>query len=92
MRNALSDVAKKEGIDDSPQSIFAFLIERVRANLHVVLCMSPVGEPFRYVLNDVFLCFFFQTNISSKCLEIFLNFDYGIKIVEKLAHSLIRAS
>ncbi|XP_052771287.1 dynein axonemal heavy chain 2-like isoform X2 [Mya arenaria] len=47
VRNALSDEAKKEGIDDQPQSIFAFLIERVRANLHVVLCMSPVGEPFR---------------------------------------------
>ena len=45
MRNALSDVAKKEGIDDSPQSIFAFLIERVRANLHVVLCMSPLESP-----------------------------------------------
>lgn len=47
MRNALSDIAKKEGIDESPQSIFAFLIDRVRSNLHVVLCMSPVGEPFR---------------------------------------------
>ena len=63
MRNALSDVAKKEGIDDSPQSIFAFLIERVRANLHVVLCMSPVGEPFRYVLNDGFFLFFFFKQI-----------------------------
>ncbi|KAJ8310645.1 hypothetical protein KUTeg_012510 [Tegillarca granosa] len=47
VRNALSETAKKEGIDDSPQSIFAYLIDRVRANLHVVLCMSPVGEPFR---------------------------------------------
>nr|XP_022345562.1 dynein heavy chain 2, axonemal-like isoform X2 [Crassostrea virginica] len=47
VRNALSDIAKKEGLDDSPQSIFAFLIERVRANMHIVLCMSPVGEPFR---------------------------------------------
>lgn len=50
MRNALVDTAKKEGVDESPQSIFAYLIDRVRANLHVVLCMSPVGEPFRYVL------------------------------------------
>ncbi|XP_052234681.1 dynein axonemal heavy chain 2-like isoform X14 [Dreissena polymorpha] len=47
VKNALADEAKKAGIDNSPQSIFAFLIERVRANLHVVLCMSPVGEPFR---------------------------------------------
>jgi len=51
VRNALSDTAKKDGVDDSPQSIFAYLIDRVRANLHVVLCMSPVGEPFRYDLH-----------------------------------------
>lgn len=27
--------------------MYAFLIERVRANLHIVLCMSPIGENFR---------------------------------------------
>eukprot|EP00106_Octopus_bimaculoides_P014248 XP_014781690.1 PREDICTED: dynein heavy chain 2, axonemal-like [Octopus bimaculoides] len=47
VKNALSDLAKKEGLEDTPQSIFAFLIDRVRTNLHVVMCMSPVGEPFR---------------------------------------------
>ncbi|ESP04959.1 hypothetical protein LOTGIDRAFT_184938 [Lottia gigantea] len=47
VRSALTDVVKKEGIDDTPQSVFSFLINRVRANLHVVLCMSPVGEAFR---------------------------------------------
>ncbi|XP_013412698.1 dynein heavy chain 2, axonemal [Lingula anatina] len=47
VRTALADIAKKEGIDDTPSNIFAFLIDRVRANLHVILCMSPVGEPFR---------------------------------------------
>ena len=28
-------------------AIFAHLIGRVRNNLHIVLCMSPVGEAFR---------------------------------------------
>ncbi|PVD19154.1 hypothetical protein C0Q70_21718 [Pomacea canaliculata] len=51
VRNALSDEVKKEGIDDNPQSVFTFLIDRVRANLHVVLCMSPVGEAFRVALD-----------------------------------------
>jgi len=47
VRNALAEDAKKEGIDDTPQSMFAFLINRVRDNLHIVLGMSPVGEQFR---------------------------------------------
>ena len=47
IRTALSDIAAKEGVHDSPENIYAFLIDRVRANLHVVLAMSPVGEPFR---------------------------------------------
>jgi len=29
--------------------VYALLIERVRASLHIVLGMSPVGEPFRFV-------------------------------------------
>lgn len=29
------------------EAMYAFLIERVRANLHIVLCMSPIGDNFR---------------------------------------------
>ncbi|CAL1538804.1 unnamed protein product [Lymnaea stagnalis] len=47
VKNALMDEVKKLGIEENSQSIFTFLIDRVRANLHVVLCMSPVGEAFR---------------------------------------------
>ncbi|XP_059574595.1 dynein axonemal heavy chain 2 isoform X3 [Alligator mississippiensis] len=43
----LLDAAKAEGVPETPDSLFAFLIERVRDNLHVVLCLSPVGELFR---------------------------------------------
>ncbi len=52
MKNALTDAAKKDGIEETAQSMFAYLIDRVRANLHVVLGMSPVGEAFRSVFND----------------------------------------
>ncbi|XP_061138372.1 dynein axonemal heavy chain 2 [Syngnathus typhle] len=45
--NALSDAARKENVLETPNSLFSFLIERVRSNMHVVLCMSPVGDPFR---------------------------------------------
>ncbi|KAJ1537226.1 Dynein heavy chain 7, axonemal [Nowakowskiella sp. JEL0078] len=33
--------------DGSPTALFAFFVERCRENLHVVLCMSPVGDAFR---------------------------------------------
>ena len=31
----------------TPENTFSFFLERVRANLHIVLCFSPVGEKFR---------------------------------------------
>ncbi|XP_035806180.2 dynein axonemal heavy chain 2 [Amphiprion ocellaris] len=45
--NALSESARKDKVVETPDSLFSYLIERVRNNLHVVLCMSPVGEAFR---------------------------------------------
>ena len=47
VKEALSEEAKKDGISDSTDTMFAYFIERVRNNLHVILCMSPVGDPFR---------------------------------------------
>ncbi|TKS92669.1 Dynein heavy chain 2, axonemal [Collichthys lucidus] len=46
--NALSESARKDNVAETPDSLFSYLIERVRNNLHIVLCMSPVGEPFRH--------------------------------------------
>lgn len=39
--------AKKLGISETQDALFAFFLERVRTNLHVVLCLSPIGEAFR---------------------------------------------
>ncbi|EGD81605.1 dynein heavy chain 2 [Salpingoeca rosetta] len=50
MEEVFSDLrpeAKKAAVEDTPSSLTKFFIERVRNNLHVVLCMSPVGEAFR---------------------------------------------
>ncbi|KAJ3222973.1 Dynein heavy chain 7, axonemal [Clydaea vesicula] len=33
--------------DGSPATIYNYFIERVKANLHIVLCMSPIGDAFR---------------------------------------------
>ncbi|XP_025080372.1 dynein heavy chain 2, axonemal-like isoform X3 [Pomacea canaliculata] len=47
VKNSLADETARAGIEDTTQNVFDFLINRVRTNLHVVLCMSPVGEAFR---------------------------------------------
>ncbi|CAM9397550.1 unnamed protein product, partial [Discosporangium mesarthrocarpum] len=39
--------AKSAGVPDARDSLMEFFVERVRSNLHVVLCFSPVGDVFR---------------------------------------------
>jgi dynein heavy chain len=49
LKTFMSVELKKEGIDeDNNQEVYAFLLDRVKANLHMVVCMSPIGEVFRY--------------------------------------------
>jgi dynein heavy chain len=35
------------GAGETQEALYAFWLERVRTNLHVILCLSPVGEAFR---------------------------------------------
>jgi len=39
--------AKEAGIPFGPQALYDFFISRVRENLHVVFCLSPIGSTFR---------------------------------------------
>ena len=39
--------AKKVGMGDTADQVYKFFLDRVRNNLHVVLCLSPIGEAFR---------------------------------------------
>eukprot|EP00163_Fabomonas_tropica_P016273 TRINITY_DN2925_c0_g1_i1.p1 TRINITY_DN2925_c0_g1~~TRINITY_DN2925_c0_g1_i1.p1 ORF type:complete len:4072 (-),score=1488.94 TRINITY_DN2925_c0_g1_i1:296-12511(-) len=45
--NSIRIQVKQAGLDDTRDNCIEFFRERVRANLHVVLCFSPVGENFR---------------------------------------------
>lgn len=39
--------AKKAGAGETGEAVYAYFLERVRTNLHVILCLSPIGEAFR---------------------------------------------
>ena len=40
--------AKSMGVLDAPEHLMNFFINKVRKNLHVGLCFSPVGDAFRF--------------------------------------------
>ena len=44
---SLRNAAKAAGVQDTRDAMMEFFTERVKNNLHVVLCFSPVGEEFR---------------------------------------------
>ena len=44
---SIQQAAKQNGIPDDPTSRLNFFIQRVKTNLHVSLCFSPVGSVFR---------------------------------------------
>ncbi|KAF4711294.1 hypothetical protein FOZ63_000413, partial [Perkinsus olseni] len=47
VRTALEKPAKEAGIAFGPEAIYDFFLSRIRENLHVVFCASPIGDSFR---------------------------------------------
>ncbi|KAJ3115964.1 Dynein heavy chain 2, axonemal [Phlyctochytrium bullatum] len=47
IKQAMSSLKNDKGIGDGPESAYELFLERVRTNLHIILCMSPVGDAFR---------------------------------------------
>jgi hypothetical protein len=43
----LRPASKAAGAGETAEELYTFFLERVRANLHVVLCLSPIGDAFR---------------------------------------------
>merc|ERR1719171_1560681 len=44
---AIRNLAKAAGVPDDRSALSSFFFDRVRRNLHMVLCHSPVGDAFR---------------------------------------------
>ena len=47
VRDAMRDTARAAGLSESNDILWGLFVERVRANMHIVLCMSPIGENYR---------------------------------------------
>jgi dynein heavy chain len=46
-KQAIQDGLKEVGRGKSGEGIYKMFVDRVRANLHLSMCMSPIGESFR---------------------------------------------
>jgi dynein heavy chain, axonemal len=48
MMEALAKPCQDAGVNaGSPTEVYNFFVSRVRTNLHLVICLSPIGEAFR---------------------------------------------
>jgi len=47
IRNAVRSGCKGAGITDTPENLWSFFIARIRKNLHMSMCFSPVGDAMR---------------------------------------------
>jgi dynein heavy chain len=45
--NAMRPIASDHNITPTKENLFALYISRIKANLHLIICMSPIGDAFR---------------------------------------------
>lgn len=45
--NSIRPLAKAAGVAETRESCWSFFIDKIRRNLHAVLCLSPVGDSLR---------------------------------------------
>nr|KAJ3421411.1 Dynein heavy chain 1, axonemal [Polyrhizophydium stewartii] len=45
--NTMRPIATEQAIPGTRENLFALYIQRIRANLHMIICMSPIGDAFR---------------------------------------------
>ena len=43
----LKNEARQQGITDTPENLYNYFVDKIKKNIHLVLCMSPVGDSLR---------------------------------------------
>lgn len=51
----MSNAAKLAGVPETTDAMYSFFLDRVRSNMHIILCFSPIGNKFRCVINRIIL-------------------------------------
>ncbi|XP_050431508.1 dynein axonemal heavy chain 2 [Adelges cooleyi] len=82
IKSSLTDIAKRSGVLETAEAIYSFFIERVRNNLHIVLCLSPIGNEFRVRLRQ------YPSLINCTTIDWFLDWPKEA-LLEVAANSLI---
>ncbi|XP_068085242.1 dynein axonemal heavy chain 2 [Anabrus simplex] len=70
IKSKLSTQATKDGIVPTTEGMFSYFIDRVRRKLHIIVCMSPVGDAFRNRLRQ------YPSLISSTTIDWFTDWPY----------------
>lgn len=47
MIDKVRDEAKKKGINETPNELYNYFLEKVKDNLHIILAMSPASDTLR---------------------------------------------
>ncbi|RVE50587.1 hypothetical protein evm_004814, partial [Chilo suppressalis] len=47
IKSGLEKPMKNQNILQTAETVYLFLVDRVRAHMHIVLCFSPIGDEFR---------------------------------------------
>lgn len=43
----IKDEAKRKGVLETKDELWNYFLEKIRDNMHIVLCMSPAGDTLR---------------------------------------------
>ncbi|KAG9397278.1 Dynein heavy chain and region D6 of dynein motor [Carpediemonas membranifera] len=96
IRDSLRDEAKKTGVADTDDAVYQYFINRAREHLHVVFCMSPVGEPFRRrlrtfpaLVSNVTIDWFSEWPADA-LLEVGTRFMQDVSLTESVKEAIVK--